>query len=597
MPSQEDKRDKFTDMVAEGDGREALPREEQALDIDAVSEMSQEEIERLLSKGAEEVQPLSTDSADEMDADQEDVIDMLEDSEDDNLWDIQDMLKKSDRNEAIGEAEEDSPNGEGPADKLLADIEEENGQEILDGKARKAMEKQRKAEEKARQREEKAAKKKAAKEAAKAGKAGKRGLKKDRKKGLAESEGPDDKERKEIEEYDMLLDKELLDTIVSDAGNLGREEGPETVRAAQDAFPDSIPDGPGERPEINGMEGDSSMDREDVPGNASEMDIMEVDMDEVDALIPDISDSVGEEKGGKKKGFMSKLITLLTEEDEPENEDIPLSEENQGIIRDLDEEANQGGKGKKPAKKKAKKPAKKKEKKKKAPKPKKPKAPKKPKEADNYVPGKKITFKKALPILLLGATIGAVTFIFVFLVTDFSVRKSALEAYDQGDYQTCYQNLYGKELSEEEAEAYAQSECVLYMRQMYRKYELFMGQSSEMEALDSLIQTVGGFPAVMAYASQWEVLPEVGEVYSAILGILQDKYGITEEQAQTIAAVESRIEYTRTITALVEGKGYGKGSEQAELPQEESDGEQPGTALPDELPEESGLEEGNFVDN
>lgn len=600
MPSQKENRDEFTDQPVNGyeEKRETPTQEPQAFDIDAVSEMSQEEIERLLSQGTEEAQARSRWQPEGEDTEEdEDVLGMLEDSGDDNLQDIQDMLKKSDRNETIDPYVDEDSYGEGPADKLLADIEEGATEAPVDSKNQKALEKQRKAQEKARQKEEKAARKRAAREAARAEKQSK----KSRRKGDADKaqDAAEEEDSNEIKEFDLLLDKDLLDSIVSDAGNLGREEKAEVSEPERVDETGNSPTAFNAQQSMGRAEGESGMGRAESPGKGSEPDIMELDMDEVDALIPDVSESSrGEEKGGKKKGLVSKIVTLLTEE-EPENEDIPLSEENQEIIRDLDKEKASGKK----TTKKAKKPAKKKEKKKKAPKPAKPKKEKKPKQKEPYV-GKKITFRKALPILLLGATVGAVVFIFVYVASDYSVKQQAADAYAQGDYQTCYQNLYGKKLNEEEQQMYVQAESLLYIRQMYRKYETYLRKGFEVEALDSLIQTVNSYPELLEYASQWEVLPEMGEVYASMLGILSERYGITEEQARAIAAIKSNIVYTRTVTALAGGETYGTSGNVPGQNAEESDS-QPETdtddvgaeELPDELPEESELEDGNFVDN
>lgn len=597
MPSQEDKRNGFTDQPVNGNEEREQAGGNQALDIDAVSEMSQEEIERLLSHGAAEArsrwQPEEEDT-------EEDVLDMLEDTKDDNLQNIQDLLQKSDRNETIDSSEEaEDPYGEGPADKLMAEIEEAAEEAPVDSKTRNAMEKERKAQERARQKEEKAARKKAAREAARA----QRQAKKDSRKKSGADQAQDTAEAEdanEVKEYDLLLDKDLLDSIVHDAGNLGKEEkGQEPARESIDTMTESF--GAAEEQSTDRTEEKSMMERTGASANGSENDIMELDMDEVDAFIPDVSESEQEtEKGGKKKGLVSKIVTMLMEE-EPENEDIPLSEENQEIIKDLDAEKSSGKK----TKQKAKKPAKKKEKKKKAPKPPKPKKEKKPKEKEVYV-GKKITFKKALPVLLLGATVGAVVFIFVYVASDYSVKQEAANAYAQGDYQTCYQNLYGKKLTEEEQQMYVQAESLLYIRQKYRMYEAFLREGSEAEALDSLIQTVNGYPSLVAYASQWEMLPEMGEIYASMLNILSDRYGLTEEQALAIAAIKSNIEYTRTVTAVAGGEAYGNGSmqdtgdadSQPDMGAEEEGGtEAQPEELPDELPEESELEGGSFVDN
>lgn len=601
MPSQEDNKNAFADQPVNGnDDRKQAPVEEpQALDIDAVSEMSQEEIERLLSQGAEEEQARSRWQPEGEDA-EEDVLDMLEDSKDGNLQDIQDMLQKSDRNETIDPAGGDVDSyGEEPADQLLAEIEAAAEEAPVDSKTRKSREKERKAQEKARQKEEKAARKKEAREAARAEKQAKKDSRKkgraDQAQGAAEAEAAN-----EIKEYDLLLDKDLLDSIVHDAGNLGKEEKEqEPAQERTDTMADLL-DAAMEQQSTGRTEEKPVMERIES-GNGSENDIMELDMDEIDAFIPDVSETAQEEeKGGKKKGLVSKLVTLLMEEEEPENEDIPLSEENEEIIRDLDAEKSSGKK----EKKKAKKPAKKKEKKKKAPKPQKPKKAKKPKEKEPYV-GKKITFKKALPILLLGATVGAVVFIFVYVASDYSVKQAAAEAYSQGDYQTCYQNLYGKKLTEDEQQMYVQAESLLYIRQKYRMYEAFLREGSEVEALDSLIQTVSYYPSLLAYASQWEVLPEVGEIYASMLSVLSDRYGITEEQALEIAAIKSNIAYTRTVTALAGGETYGaygdvpmqdEGNADSQ-PDMDADIEDGAEELPDELPEESELGDGNFVDN
>ena len=408
----------------------------------------------------------------------------------------------------------------------------------------------------------------------------------------------------------MLLDRDLLDSIVSDAGNVGRGEERESAGKPGGFSVNELGkeyDAAREREKASEAERMKEEDVAPVKEKTAESDIMELDMDEIDAFIPDISSGPQEEAGAKRKGgFMSKIITMLTEE-EPENEDIPMSEENQEILKDLDKEKNGGKKAKK-----AKKPAKKKEKKKKAPKPAKPAKPKKPKKEKEPEPytGKKLTFKKSLPMLLLGATVGAVVFIFVNLATDYSVKQEAAEAFSNGDYQTCYQNLYGKKLDEEQARMYGKAESILYMEQECRKYEIVLKNGTELQAVDSLLRTVADFPAVQEYAAQCEALPEVEQLYAGILGILSDKYGITEEQAKEIAALGSRIEYTRAVTALAEGKGYGSGSTPAVPQPPEGDssdaGEaegQPGgapedgaDASVDELPEEAELGEENFAD-
>lgn len=545
MPSGEEYQD--SPMSGEPAGK-AEEKESQAPGMDALAGMTEDDIAAFLSQSRVESQGSQAEG---------DLLDMLEGEDDSDLQDIQDMLQKSDRNETIQEGRLDTEGyapGESPADRLLADIEGAGTGDVSDKKKQRAL-----------RREEKAAKKaakKAAREEAKAAKAA--GKKKKGGKGRT----------------DVSFDREALDDIVSGAGALGGRRG---------SGPEDVIEVPLGKAETGGV----------VP-DLLEPDVMAIDMDQVDDLFPDI----GEKKKPKEKkqNFLSKAISFLMEEEEeedlepiPENEDILLSEENQEILKALGEEdkkAASKGKDKKKAKKKAKKPPKKKAPK--APKPPKPKKEKKPKEKEPEVPGRRLSFKKVLPIALLGASFGAVLLIFVYLSIGFGNKQAAKDAYKAGDYEGCYLNLYGRDRSETEEMMYVKSESILRMKLWLREYEMFVEDGSEVKALDSLIQSVNDYPELHKYASQWEAVAEVYDGYALILSILSEKYGITEAQALEIAAVESDFEYTRIVTALAEGGSYGSwGKVETPAPEKEETTD----ILPDELPEEAETGQGGFVDN
>ena len=59
------------------------------------------------------------------------------------------------------------------------------------------------------------------------------------------------------------------------------------------------------------------------------------------------------------------------------------------------------------------------------------------------------------------------------VIGDYSAKKTARTAYHNEDFQTCYQNLYGKTLSESEQVMYYKSESILRMRVWIREYEIF----------------------------------------------------------------------------------------------------------------------------
>jgi len=546
MPSQDDYLDDLLKGMSEEENNKGTKKSEEdimqeldSLDLDAVTAMTEEDIARLLEAGVGETAnqtDIGEDSGGDISDSMDDVLNMLEGTSDSDLQEIQDLLQKSDRNEMV-DPQELLDEEENPADKLMADIERAgNPVDVSDPKQQRAMEKQRRKEEKLARKAEKKAKKEAAKSAK--GKSGKK----------ASKAGQDE----------MPFDKDILDSIVSGDGQIGKETAPQTEKG----------------------ENRFQMSAEDA--------IVTLETEEADDLLPDISVSEDDEEGEKDEkpqGLFAKFMAFIMEEDEePENEDIRLSKENQDIIDELDRE-KAGGSAKGKDKKK------KKEKPKKEPKPKKPPKPKKekpPKEEEPVAPGSRLTLKKALPIILLGVTVGAVIFIFVNVSVDYADKQIARRAYREGNYEVCYQNLFGKKRNEEEALMFGKSESILYIRRWYREYEILATAGSEVEALDSLIQTVTKYPALYEYAYGWNAVAEVNAVYSNILNILNDRYGITELQALEIAAEEDDLEYTRIVTALAKGLPYGSWN----VPQQPSD---PG--LPNELPEESNMGGGNFVDN
>lgn len=590
-----------------------------------LKDMGEEDIEKLLSQNREEGQ--KKDSPEEF---QGDVTEMLNGNDDSDLQEIQDLLQKSDNNEAINadvtdnlqEAEAGNPAG----------LPEEDAEEPQEAQL---TEKQKKAQERKKAKEEKAAAKRAAKEAAKQAKLEKKAAK------TKKSEAPKEQEPEDAsDDAQNDVDVDFLDSILSEANRVQKdsEEAAIEYTGKENSEEEKEPS------EKELTENEKKEDTADVPQepvsdaeNAEEADDFGIDLSnlfadsgaaeealldgEADAAIANLTsgaqtgaeasrneaaeDALPEtaEAGEKpkKKGLFARLLSFLTEEDEEEaeeNEEIKLSEENKEIIEDLDKEKGKKKKKEKKGKQKkgeaaqegAEEGAEQPEQEKKGKKEKKKKE-KKAKENEDAaaaaaVPEKKLGMKRVLPVLLICFSLGAAVIILTNVSVDATEKKEARAAYRNGDYQTCYQNLYGKTLNESDKVMFGKSESILRIRLWIREYEIFEAEGEQLEALDSLIQSIHTYPALYEYAAQWNAAGEVEESYATLLNLLYEKYGLTEEQALEIAAEPDDVEYTRMVYAVVQGEGYGSWNEPTE--------EQP---LQDELPEETELPEITFIDN
>ncbi len=283
----------------------------------------------------------------------------------------------------------------------------------------------------------------------------------------------------------------------------------------------------------------------------------------------EMEDFTEREKASKKKekkkgGKASKLFAFLTEEDEE-----PASEENKAIMEELDaEDRAEAGKkkkvkkGKMPQKGKngqeeaegeeSKKGDKAKAKKKKAPKPKKEKAPK-PEKVEDVRPSRRVSPKSVIVIIAFAATLFLIVF---FAGSYFSARiqlTSAKKAFQKMDYATCYAEMYGMDLSEEEHKMFKHAELVLKVQRRIEVYEMYLEENKKLEAIDSLMQAVADYDELYAEALEYGAGPEVAALYDKILALLKDNYGLSQDEAHAIAACDSNADYTRYLTALIQG--------------------------------------------
>lgn len=148
-------------------------------------------------------------------------------------------------------------------------------------------------------------------------------------------------------------------------------------------------------------------------------------------------------------------------------------------------------------------------------------------------------------------------------------RKLAEEAYLQEDYLECYQLLYGQHMDESQEVMFHKSELILKMELFWNRYNNCEKEQRLLEGLDKLIQFVCEYPTLKEYAANWNCEGVVTETYSGVLNTLSQEYQLDEQDALDIAAIESDIDYTKTLTELVEKKQQGKLKYPDMLPQEE----------------------------
>lgn len=285
-------------------------------------------------------------------------------------------------------------------------------------------------------------------------------------------------------------------------------------------------------------------------------------------------------KGDKKESFFSRVFTMLTEEDEedektkkgsvPEASATGITDENETILEELSKEEKKKRKKEEKERKKQEKEAKKKgkaapegeeteesedgdDKKKKKKKIKKEK-PRKVVDIDEKPP-KKLSKKKVSVIFAFCFSILVMILILQTVVLDLSNVKEARWAFDNADYETCYANLYGEELSEEDEEIFQKSYIILSVQRKWDSYQNFRQMGMGVEALNALFEGVRVYRNMEARAESYGILSRITPIFETIYSELKS-YGLTDADIEEILAYESRVSYTKRLESIVNGTPF-----------------------------------------
>lgn len=626
--------------------------------VESTLNLSEDEIEQMLAASKQQADDIGTEESafmEESGSENDDLLALLGSlSDDKEISEIGDLLDKSDRNELVDEGIisvwdadqgfESDELGIGPdADENVGavDKKEERKQMRLEMKQKKQQEKQQQKEEKLRLKEEKRKQKEEQKQQREAEKkAAKQAAHKEEQKQAVQPVFEDAQEEA-IGLFEAVESADVTDIFGAQASDIAAKSDISSLLAELDVEAEGVQEetfdanafgtaednevvnlfGATESAEVVNLFGGTESDEVvDLFGNAGTDKVVDIfgaadatvdlgNYGEQDAPAVDFGESLNadeKEKGEKKKGFFSKLMTMLTEEDEIED---TLSDENKAIMDELDAEdkaeaKKKKGKKGKPGKKKGKdaqdvdddeedemgkgKGTKEKKKPKKV-KPKKEK-PKKEKPQIYEAPTRRISSKSIFVVILFAATVFAVIYFAVNFISEMLQINSAKAAFEKMDYVTCYEKMYGMNLSEEEEIMFKHAEIVLKMQRRIAVYEKYLDDDKELEALDSLMRAVAGYEEMYITAQNYNAGAEVHALYMDVLEILENNYGLGQEDAIAIATCESNVQYTRYLTALVEGETVSTGENASGgivLPEEEEQ---------DILPAEEELSPQDFAD-
>ena len=179
------------------------------------------------------------------------------------------------------------------------------------------------------------------------------------------------------------------------------------------------------------------------------------------------------------------------------------------------------------------------------------KKPKPPKEPDNTPPLPK---KPVVLIFVMAASFLALVLVGTNLFGYSHSMNEAKLAYDLGDYKLAYTQVSGLEIKEDDMDTY-QKYCIMANAGgEYNAYQTFMAQGIYDMALDSLIRAIGRCDKYSEDAANYGCANELMNVRNQAVGALAG-FGLTEERAMELYAVDEREEYSAELYAVLAAAG------------------------------------------
>lgn len=289
----------------------------------------------------------------------------------------------------------------------------------------------------------------------------------------------------------------------------------------------------------------------------------------------------------EKPSFLMRFLDFLTRE---ENEGI----ESEEILDKLNKENEKKQKKEEKKRKKAEKKkgksdealdeeeegAEDNKKKKKKEKKKKEKKEKEPSEAPKEKPVKVLSKKNMLVLIAACATLLGSIFALSTFLTEYSDRQNARQAFYDGDYEEVYRLFYDRNLNSSDTVIYNKVKIVLTLERKLKSYENNLALNKELEAVDALIQGISCYQSLQGI-DEYDVRNEVDAIYQQICNILENKYGITYEEAIEINTYDNET-YTRIVDVIVNGTEFVMPGEEIEEAEESEEELLPQDVLPEE---------------
>lgn len=164
--------------------------------------------------------------------------------------------------------------------------------------------------------------------------------------------------------------------------------------------------------------------------------------------------------------------------------------------------------------------------------------------------GKINKFGASIIIVMFAAILCLITMGASYYNYKISIDKAQFD-FDLQRYDDAYNDVYGLEIKEEDMELYDKIMTVQYVNVQLLSYMRYNSLDMDAEALDSLMKGLRRYETFIQHGTELGVKEDLNYLKKQIVQQLHDVFGITEEDAYTMLALESQDEYSLLVYDIV----------------------------------------------
>lgn len=157
----------------------------------------------------------------------------------------------------------------------------------------------------------------------------------------------------------------------------------------------------------------------------------------------------------------------------------------------------------------------------------------------------------AAVVIIFFATIAALTIFGSMLLSRNSNMSNAENLFASGDYMKAYDTINAANLVDEDDVLYKRIRLCSQVQKEVNSFKNYTAMDKKLEALDSLVKGIRHYDLNLAEAESLNITGQMENLKSQLVSALSTDFGVTEEEARRLVAIEDRVEYAKQLQEVL----------------------------------------------